>query len=315
MNDPAGAGTDGSSVALDPAGAGTDAVELVLHGRSRPLGDLAVTRVLPTLQRRMVGPFLFFDHMGPRRFPPGAGFDVPPHPHIGLSTVTYLLEGEVLHRDSLGTEQIILPGDVNLMTAGRGVVHSERATERARREGGAVHGLQLWLALPEANEEDAPSFVHVDRGAFPRRDIAGAAVTVLFGEAFGAASPLLHPSRPLLLDVELPAGAAFSLPALPGPDDRAVYVVSGAVSTGTRVLGPLDLAVAAPGRALALRAEAGSRLAILGGPSPGRRYIDWNFVSSDKARIERAKDDWRARRFPLIPGDDVEFVPLPEPRS
>jgi redox-sensitive bicupin YhaK (pirin superfamily) len=285
-------------------------VSLVIEGRPRSIGALDVTRVLPARERRAVGPFVFLDHMGPVSFAPGSGFDVPPHPHIGLSTVTYLFEGEGVHRDSLGTVAVVRPGEINLMTAGRGVVHSERSDPAWRAQGGALHGLQLWLGLPTANEEDEPSFEHHGRAALPEVAAAGARARVLLGEALGARSPATHPSRPLLLDVALDAGASFEVDG--AGEERAVYVVEGEVVVGQRSFGGLRLLVVAPGAALLVVARRASRVVVLGGPPlDGERFIEWNFVSSSRERIERAKAAWRAQTFPRIPGDDQEFVPLP----
>jgi redox-sensitive bicupin YhaK (pirin superfamily) len=287
------------------------AVSLVIEGRPRNIGALDVTRVLPARELRAVGPFVFLDHMGPVSFAPGSGFDVPPHPHIGLSTVTYLFEGEGVHRDSLGTVALVRPGEINLMTAGRGVVHSERSAPERRAVGGAMHGLQLWLGLPTANEEDAPSFEHLGHAALPEVTAAGVRARVLLGEALGARSPAAHPSRPLLLDVALDAGASFEVDGT--GDERAVYVVEGEVAVGRRSFGSLRLLVVAPGTALLVLARSASRVVVLGGPPlDGKRFIEWNFVSSSRERIERAKAAWQAQTFPRIPGDDQELVPLPE---
>jgi redox-sensitive bicupin YhaK (pirin superfamily) len=297
--------------ALDPRCETCDerAISLVIEGRSRNIGALDVTRVLPARELRAVGPFVFLDHMGPVSFVPGSGFDVPPHPHIGLSTVTYLFEGEGVHRDSLGTVAVVRPGEINLMTAGRGVVHSERSAPERRAQGGAMHGLQLWLGLPTANEEDEPSFEHHGRAALPEVAAAGARARVLLGEALGARSPAAHPSRPLLLDVALDAGASFEVDGT--GDERAVYVVEGEVAVGRRSFGSLRLLVLAKGAAV-LVARHPSRVVVLGGPPlDGKRFIEWNFVSSSRERIERAKAAWRAQAFPRIPGDDQELVPLP----
>ena len=288
------------------------AVALVVEGRPRTVGNSQVSRSLPSMARRMVGPFVFLDHMGPVALQPGHGFDVKPHPHIGLSTLTYLFEGDGLHRDSLGNVQVIRPGDVNLMTAGRGVVHSERSTDESRARGGAQHGLQLWIALPEADEIGRPSFAHVPRAELPQRDSDGAKVTVVLGTAWGLASSLRHPSHPLFADAILTESGSLRTPE--GLPECAIYVASGRVRIGARTVGPKTLAVLEAGAVVDLVAAEASRVVVLGGPSIGKRFIDWNFVSSSEERIEQAKQDWRLRRFPSIPGDDVEFEPLPEPR-
>jgi len=288
-----------------------ETVELVIEGRPRQVGTLTVARLLPSAKRRLIGPFVFLDHLGPVTIAPGLGFDLKPHPHIGLSTVTYFLAGENVHRDSLGNVQVNRPGEVNLMTAGRGVVHSERADPGWRERGGHLHGLQIWLALPEEREEDAPSFEHHPQASLPEAaPAAGARGRVLLGTAFGAASPIAHPSRPSLIDLQLEADAALDVPA--EEPERGVYVVEGAVRLGRTVLEANRLAVLRPGAAAQLRAREKSRVLLLGGPPVGRRYIDWNFVSSSQERIQQARRDWREQKFPKIPGDEVEFVPLPE---
>jgi len=241
---------------------------------------------------------------------PGAGFDVRPHPHIGLSTLTYFFAGENVHRDSLGTVQINRPGDINLMTAGRGVVHSERAEPAWRERGGLMHGVQIWLALPEANEDDAPTFEHISRDALP--EIApgpGARGRVLAGHAFGASSPLRHPSAPLLVDLELESGATIELPEAP---ERGVFVVHGEAQIGPEVVADNRLAVIAPAARVCVSAVARSRVLVLGGAALGPRFIDWNFVASSKERIDRARESWKARTFPEIPSDHDEFVPYPD---
>jgi len=285
------------------------AVELVIEGRPRDVGSFSVSRLLPVAQRRMVGPFIFLDHMGPIEIAPGAGFDVRPHPHIGLSTLTYFFAGENVHRDSLGTVQINRPGDINLMTAGRGVVHSERAEPAWRARGGLMHGLQIWLALPEANEDDAPAFEHISRGALP--EIAprpGVRGRVLAGHAFGASSPLRHPSAPLLVDLELESGVTLELPEAP---ERGVFVIHGEVQIGAEVVADNRLAVIAPAARVCISTTAPSRVVVLGGPALGARFIDWNFVASSQERIDRAREAWKARAFPEIPSDHDEFIPYP----
>jgi redox-sensitive bicupin YhaK (pirin superfamily) len=292
------------------AGCAHPGVALVIEGRPRGVGGIEVARLLPVRERRAVGPFVFLDHMGPAAFPPGKGFDVPPHPHIGLSTVTYLLEGEAVHRDSLGSTQTIRPGEINLMTAGRGIVHSERSGDAFRARGGILHGLQLWLALPAANEEDAPSFSHHDLDAFPSVTLGDARARVLLGEALGAASPIAHPSLPVMIDAALDPGATLAVP--PGIAECAVYVVEGEVAAGALAFERHRLLVCAPGAALELVARRPSRVVLVGGPPlDGKRFMDWNFVSSSRDRIDRAREAWRAQTFPRIPGDDQEYTPLP----
>jgi redox-sensitive bicupin YhaK (pirin superfamily) len=291
------------------------AVDLVIEGHPRDVGTITVARVLPSPQRRMVGPFAFLDHLGPVTLAPGVGFDVRPHPHIGLSTVTYFLAGENVHRDSLGTVQTNRPGDLNLMTAGRGIVHSERADPAFRAAGGAMHGVQIWLALPDAHEDDAPSFEHHPAQALPAIAPAdGVRGRVLLGAAFGARSPVRHPSDPLLIDLELVAGAAIDLPGdLPGDAaERAVFVIEGELHIADHALAADRLAVLCGGRPVRAAAAAPTRALILGGPPLGDRFIEWNFVSSSRDKIDRARDRWKAQQFPKIPTDSVEFVPWPE---
>jgi redox-sensitive bicupin YhaK (pirin superfamily) len=280
------------------------AIELVIEGRPRPVGTIVVARLLPSAKRRMIGPFIFIDHMGPIEIPPDVGFDVRPHPHIGLSTVTYFLAGENVHRDSLGTVQTNVPGDVNIMTAGRGVVHSERADPAWRARGGVMHGLQIWVALPEANEDDPPSFAHHPAATLP----VIAHGRVLIGTAFGATSPIVHPSKPLLVDLVLAAGTRV---VIPDALERGIVVIEGEVEIGGQVVAADRLAVIAPGEHV-VRAVAASRILVVGGAPLGARLIDWNFVASSKERIDRARAGWQAQTFPLIPTDHDEHIPYPE---
>jgi redox-sensitive bicupin YhaK (pirin superfamily) len=285
------------------------AIDLVIEGRPRDVGTTTVARILPSPKRRMVGPFIFLDHLGPVALPPGVGFDVRPHPHIGLSTVTYFLAGTNVHRDSLGTVQINRPGDINLMTAGRGVVHSERAEPAFRAAGGAMHGVQIWLALPDAHEDDPPSFEHHPEATLPAIAPAeGARGRVLIGAAFGARSPIRHPSDPLLVDLQLDAGASLDVHAAVA--ERAVFVIAGELCVGDETLSADHLAVLGSAPALAT-ARTATRALLLGGAPLGPRLIEWNFVASSRERIERARDAWRARQFPVIPSDDQEFIPWP----
>ena len=289
-------------------------IELVVEARPRDVGTLPVARVLPAAQRRMVGPFVFLDHMGPVVLAPGVGFDIRPHPHIGLSTVTYLLAGENVHRDSLGTVQVNRPGDINLMTAGRGIVHSERADAAFRARGGAMHGLQIWLALPESHEDGEPSFEHHPESTLPAiAPAAGARGRVLLGAAFGARSPIVHASAPILVDVVLDAGAELALPT--DVAERALFVVAGELAIDGERIAADRMAVLRGGAAATARANAATRALLLGGPSLGPRFIEWNFVSSSRAKIDRARDAWKAREFPVIPTDAVEFTPWPEPHA
>ncbi|GHA73917.1 pirin family protein [Cognatilysobacter bugurensis] len=285
-------------------------LERVIEPRRRDLGGFEVGRVLPFSAQRMVGPFIFFDHMGPADLAAGLSrnVDVRPHPHIGLSTVTYLLDGEIMHRDSVGSEQAIRPGEVNWMTAGRGITHSERF-ERARRQGDCVDGLQAWVALPDGLEEIEPSFAHFDAGSLPVVEDRGLHVRVLAGDVYGAQAPVPVHSPMFYVHATLDAGAALPLPD--SYAERAIYLVSGALEIDGAEHAAGRMFVIEGGRAASVRATAPSTLLVLGGEPVGRRYIDWNFVSSSKERIEQAKADWRAGRMKLPDLDDGEFIPLP----
>jgi hypothetical protein len=289
--------------------AASGATLLTIEARVRSLGELDVRRVLPSAQRRMVGPFVFFDHMGPAAFPPGQGIAVRPHPHIGLATITYLFEGEIMHRDSLGYAQVIQSGAVNLMTAGRGIVHSERATERNLAAASTLHGIQSWMALPLELEEMEPSFLHYPADALPTLEHSGCSICVIMGSAFGAESPVATYSPTLYFEARMPRGTRFELPA--GAEERATYVVSGAVRIDGREHRDGVLAVAREGTTPSIAAVEDSRVMVIGGAPLGTRHIWWNYVSSSKERIERAKRDWVEGRIGKVPGDD-EFIPLPD---
>jgi redox-sensitive bicupin YhaK (pirin superfamily) len=288
-----------------------DAIETVIVPRARDLGSFEVRRALPSDKRQMVGPFIFFDQMGPSEFLLGAGMDVRPHPHIGLSTVTYLFDGEIMHRDSLGTELPIRPGELNWMTAGRGIVHSERTGQHLRAVGSKLFGIQSWVALSARDEEAAPDFVHYDAGEMPVLSDAGRTVRVIAGSILGATSPVKTSSPMFYADVALSAGA--SVPLDPDYDERAIYTVSGEIEISGDAFGPAQLLVLRPGDRITIRASTDARFMMLGGESmDGPRIIWWNFVSSRMDRIEQAKADWKAARFDSVPGDS-EFIPLPEP--
>lgn len=290
---------------------GTPEIEAVIDARPRDLGGFTVGRVLPSAARRLIGSFIFFDHMGPADLAPARGIDVRPHPHIGLATVTYLFEGELVHRDSLGSHQHIRPGDVNWMTAGRGIVHSERTGSDLRRAGSHMHGLQLWVALCLAHEETEPEFHHHPADTLPSLDVGGARVRVLAGSAYGERSPVSTFAPLFYAEVAMPAGCLLSIPS--EHEERAAYVVDGAISCGNERAGRGRMLVFASGAKVALRATTDAHIVLLGGaPIDGERHIWWNFVSSSKARIEQAKHDWKEGRFPKVPGDEVEFIPLPE---
>lgn len=283
-------------------------IERIVTARAHDLGGLVVGRVLPVAQQRAVGPVVFLDHMGPAQIEPGRGFDVRPHPHIGLATLTYLYEGEQVHRDSLGVVQTLLPHDANLMIAGRGVVHSERATPRMREHGGPLHGLQFWLALPQAHEDDAPSFQHRAAADLPACALVGGEARVVLGTFGDLTSPLQFPGGARLIDLSLEAGAQVTLD--PDGEQLAVFVASGGAAIDGTALSYRQLAVL--GGPCTLAATEASRIALFGGPAlDAPRHLFWNFVASDPARLEAAKSAWRERRFPTIPGDDQEFIPLP----
>ena len=288
------------------------AITRVLEGRPRDLGGFSVRRVLPAGGQQTVGPFIFFDHMGPATFAPGEGVDVRPHPHIGLATVTYLFEGEFMHRDSLGSAQLIRPGDVNWMVAGRGIAHSERTPPELRRvpAGAPIHGIQTWIALPTAHEETSPSFSHHPARELPEIRGDGARLRLIAGEAYGARAPAEVFSPMFYLEAVLEAGATVELPD--HHQERAAYVVEGGIEVAGDHYAVGQMTVFAAAVPVTLRAAGPARVMLLGGaPLDGPRYIWWNFVSSSRERIERAKLDWRDDRFAAVPGDP-ERIPLPE---
>ena len=275
------------------------------------LGDFKVRRTLPAKTRTMVGPFIFVDQFGPARLPPGHGMDVRPHPHINLATVTYLFEGAIEHRDSLGTRKVIEPGAINLMTAGRGIVHSERSPAAIRAEGPSLYGMQTWLALPDDQEETDPAFEHVAGAALPLVEDEGVSARVLMGTLWGKTAGVTEHSQTVYADIILEGGASVPIDAV--ADERAVLVVEGDCRLDHDRLELFQLYVLAPGQAMTLKAASASRIMLLGGEAfATRRHVFWNFVSSSRDRINQAKEDWKARRFPLVPGDEEEFIPLPE---
>jgi len=297
------------------AEASENPVELIIEPRSRDLGGFEVRRILPYAKRRLVGPFIFLDEMGPADFPAGQGISVRPHPHIGLATVTYLFEGEIMHRDSLGYEQPIQPGAVNWMTAGKGIVHSERSPQAALAGPQRLHGMQSWIALPLAHEDAEPSFTHYPTAELPEIARPGLWMRLIAGSAFGHCAPVRVFSDMFYLHAELEAGAVLELPE--DYAERAIYVVSGAVeaeagTAGLQSFAANTMAVFKAGARVRLTAPKASRLMLLGGAAvDGQRFIWWNFVASSQDRIEQAKADWKAGRFAMVPGDD-EFIPLPE---
>ena len=295
--------------AAEPKCTGTaGSIELIIEPREEDLGEFTVRRVLPSGKQRMVGPFIFFDHMGPAEFPPGEGIQVQPHPHIGLATVTYLFEGEIIHRDNLGIVQAIQAGAVNVMTAGRGIAHSERAGEDLNVTS-RLHGIQSWMALPTELEECEPAFVHYPASELPEFDIAGVTVRVIMGEAYEHNSPVMSHSATLYLECRLPASSELVLPE--SYRELAAYVVSGDVQIDQHSLSNGVMAVACSDKSVRLMANKDSHVMVIGGDPVGDRHIWWNFVSSSKDRIEKAGADWKERRFDDIPGE-TEFIPLPD---
>jgi redox-sensitive bicupin YhaK (pirin superfamily) len=288
-----------------------DAIEHVIAPRTVDLGDFAVRRALPSMQTRTVGPFVFFDHFGPAEFKAGQGLDVRPHPHIGLATVTYLFDGEIVHRDSLGAHSAIRPGEINWMTAGRGIVHSERTGPGLRASGSPIHGLQLWVGLPSAKEEIEPAFKHYDGAQFPVIRDNGKTVRIAVGRAYGETSPVIASSDTVLADVTLSRGSV--IPLDPDYEERAIYVIDGTIDIAGDAFESGRLLVLRPGDAITVTALTAARFVIAGGePLDGPRHVWWNFVSSRRERIEQAKADWKAGHFQKVPGDEIEFIPLPE---
>ncbi|RVA30746.1 pirin family protein [Mesorhizobium sp. M7A.F.Ca.CA.004.11.2.1] len=289
----------------------SDQIELMVIPNAKDIGGFQGRRALPTAKRRLVGPFIFFDRMGPAILRAGQALDVRPHPHIGLSTVTYLFDGKIRHRDSLGTEMVIQPGDVNLMTAGRGIVHSERTPEELRGAPMSVSGLQTWLALPDDKEEVAPVFENTGALRLPEIDAEGVNGRLIIGDFQGLRSPVRADSETLYADLRLAPGASVKIPA--DAEERAIYTLEGEVSISGDVFPAERLLVFRPGDEIVVSSLTGAHFMLFGGASLGsKRYIWWNFVSSSKERIEQAKQEWKAGRFDIVPGDEEEFIPLPE---
>jgi redox-sensitive bicupin YhaK (pirin superfamily) len=289
---------------------GCKALQRVIVPRPRDLGGFEVRRVLPSLAQRSVGPFVFFDQMGPAEFAPGQGIDVRPHPHIGLATVTYLFAGTIVHRDSLGTLQAIEPGAVNWMTAGRGIVHSERSDVELRKQQQKLYGIQIWVALPKQYEETAPDFSHYSAASLPRLEGEGKSMRVIAGSLFGKTSPVKTFSRLFYADAALQAEAYVAL--APEHEERAIYLLEGTVEIAGQRFDPGRLLVFSSGEEVIVKALSAARLLLLGGePLDAPRHVWWNFVSSSRERIEAAKADWKEGRFAPVPGDN-EFIPLPE---
>jgi redox-sensitive bicupin YhaK (pirin superfamily) len=300
--------------AKDPAfgdARSSDAIAQIIVPRSVDLGGFQVHRALPSARSRMVGPFIFFDHFGPAVFKAGDGMDVRPHPHIGLATVTYLFDGEIVHRDSLGSAMPIRLGAVNWMTAGRGIVHSERTAADHRDGGEPLHGLQLWVALPVKDEETAPAFAHTAAAAIPELREDGLTLRVIAGTIHGLCSPVVTSWETLFAQAQLKASTTLPLGA--EHEERALYVISGEIEIAGDRHGPEQLLVLKPGDRIDVKAASDAHVVVVGGAAmDGPRHIWWNFVSSQKERIETAKADWQAGRFDLVPGDTREFIPLPE---
>ena len=287
-----------------------DAVEILIVPRAVDLGEMTVRRALPSTKRQMVGPFIFFDQMGPAEFLTHEGIDVRPHPHINLATLTYLFEGQIRHRDSLGTDLAIEPGAVNWMSAGRGIVHSERTSDDRRQSGQNLFGIQTWMALPEADEESDPAFAHYGALDLPQVCVEGVSARLIAGSAFGETSPLKPASETLYADIQLANGR--SIPIDPTYEERALYTISGTIRIASDMFEPGQLLVLKPGDAITVHASSDARFMLFGGaPMEGPRYIWWNFVSSRPERIEAAKEEWAKGRFDTVPGDEAEFIPLP----
>lgn len=287
---------------------GCDAIELVVQPKSKDLGGFTVNRCLPVMEKRSVGPWIFFDEMGPAILPAGSGINVRPHPHINLATVTYLFEGEVLHRDSLGTFQKITPGAVNLMVAGKGIVHSERKDPEITKQASGLHGLQLWMALPEALEEIDPEFHHYPSEKIPSVTVNGVPVRVLIGRAYGVVSPVKEFYRTLYLEAQLLAGQTLELP---NESERGIYIASGELNISGQEFSEKQMIVLSDTNGVTVKAVKPTTIVLIGGEKISSRYMEWNFVSSRKERIEQAKRDWVEGKFPLVPGDEDEFIPLP----
>lgn len=288
-----------------------------ISGKAHDLGDgFFVTRLLPQAARRSIGPFVFFDYFGPVEFKPGKGIDVRPHPHIGLATITYLFDGSQMHRDTLGSVQEIKPGDVNWMTAGRGIAHSERTGDAVRAAGHRMHGIQSWIGLPQADEEAPPHFQHFGVADLPEREDNGVTLRLIAGEAFGLTSPVKVFSPIFYADARFEAGGALHYAA--EHEERALLIIDGELQIGgdqedVKTHGPGAMLALEPGEEVTLYADAPARVMLLGGAAlDGPRHIWWNFVSASKERIERAKQEWKDGKFGTIPGDDKEFIPLPE---
>lgn len=288
-----------------------DAIETIIVPRARDLGDFEVRRALPSPKRQMVGPFIFFDQAGPAEFLTGAGLDVRPHPHIGLATVTFLFEGEIMHRDSLGNEIPIRPGELNLMSAGKGIVHSERTGQEMRINEHKLFGIQSWVALPESHEAGDSSFIHYGADELPMLDDHGVSLRVIAGEFLGKKSPTETAWPTLYVDATMAAGSRIPLDA--SYEERGIYTLKGDITIAGDTFGPGQLLVFKPGDTITIEAKTDAHFQIIGGePMDSKRYIWWNFVSSSKEKIEQAKEDWKRGRFDIVPGDEADFITLPD---
>lgn len=301
--------TDSSIEATCSLAQGCDVIALIIEPRPRDLGGFSVRRCLPVRECRAIGPWLFFDEMGLAHFAASEGINVRPHPHINLATVTYLFTGEIFHRDSLGSAQAIRPGDINLMVAGKGIVHSERERPEHKAQPHSLHGLQLWMALPEADEETAPAFYHYPSASIPALDIADVPVRILIGTAYGSTSPVKTFYNTLYIEADLKAGQQL---ILPNAAERGLYIASGEITLQDKVIGAHQLVVLHNAADVCITALSETRIALIGGEKISKRYMEWNFVSSRKERITQAKLDWQQGQFPKVPGDETEFIPLPE---
>lgn len=285
-----------------------DAIELVIQPKPKDLGGFTVNRCLPAMGKRSVGPWVFFDEMGPAIFSPGIGINVRPHPHINLATVSYLFEGEILHRDSLGTFQNVTPGAINLMVAGKGITHSEREADEITKQARGLHGLQLWMALPEALEEMDPEFHHYPSDSIPSVAVNGVPVRVLIGRAYGVVSPVKEFYRTLYLEAQLLPGQTLELP---NESERGVYIASGQLKIKERQYSEKQMIILSDADGVTVTALQPTTIVLIGGEKISERYMEWNFISSRKERIEQAKRDWVEGKFPIVPGDEDEFIPLP----
>ena len=287
----------------------TGAIELLIEPAEKDLGEFTVRRALPDKRRQRIGPFIFFDHMGPAEFPPGTGVNVRSHPHIGLATITFLFEGEILHRDSLGYVQAIRPGEINWMTAGKGIVHSEKVSPELLASGQKLHGLQTWVALPIEHEETEPRFEHYSADGIPVLEQQGAKITVVIGTAYGKTSPVQAASETLYVEIKLEPGASINLPEA---EELGVYVVAGSIELDGQAISDGVLAVLKNGASASVSASGGAHLMICGGDTlEGERIVWWNFVSSSRVRLDQAKLDWKEGKFDDVPGES-DFIPLPE---